>query len=369
MRSYLTAVPHHHEVIPITGVLLVNLGTPEAPTPAAVRRYLAEFLSDPRVTEMPRWLWWWILHGIILRVRPARVARNYQKIWTNEGSPLLSISFAQVAALQQQIDRHFASPFKVVLAMRYGHPSIAEGLEQLRQANAQKIIILPLYPQYASATTGSVFDGCAAVLKQYRVLPELRFITHYHDQTAYITALATQIKNHWRTHGQSEQLLFSFHGLPKRFFLSGDPYYCECQKTARLVANQLNLAEKSWQVVFQSRFGREEWLQPYMDNTLKSLAQTGIRRVDVICPGFAADCLETLEEINHTYRNLFLQAGGKEFHYIPALNDQPEHIQALLELIIQHTQGWQMPTLTELQQEATLRAQRVADDKQYRDEL
>jgi len=169
MRSYLTAVPHHHEVIPITGVLLVNLGTPEAPTPAAVRRYLAEFLSDPRVTEMPRWLWWWILHGIILRVRPARVARNYQKIWTNEGSPLLSISFAQVAALQQQIDRHFASPFKVVLAMRYGHPSIAEGLEQLRQANAQKIIILPLYPQYASATTGSVFDGCAAVLKQYRV--------------------------------------------------------------------------------------------------------------------------------------------------------------------------------------------------------
>lgn len=338
MRSYLTAVPYHHDTAPVIGVLLINLGTPEAPTPNAVRRYLAEFLSDPRITEIPRWLWWWILHGIILRVRPARVARNYQKVWTDQGSPLLSISLAQARQLQQQLDSQ-VYPVKVVLAMRYGHPSIAEGLQQLRQANAQKLLILPLYPQYASATTGSTFDACAEELQRWRWIPELRFITHYHDQPAYIAALATQIEQYWQQHGRPDKLLFSFHGLPKRFFLAGDPYYYECQKTARLIANRLNLDDNLWQMVFQSRFGREEWLQPYIDTTLQDLAQT-TQRVDVICPGFAADCLETLEEVDQTYRKLFLQAGGAEFHYIPALNDTPEHIQALFELITQHTQGW-----------------------------
>lgn len=360
MRSHLSAVPYRHDVAPVIGVLLVNLGTPDAPTSTAVKHYLAEFLSDYRVTEMPRWLWKLILHGVILRVRPAKVARNYQKVWTTDGSPLLSISFAQTQALQQQLEQHCANTYKVVLAMRYGNPSIAAGLEQLRQMNAQRIVILPVYPQYASATTGSVFDACADVLKQWRWLPELRFITQYYEQPNYINALANQIKRHWQTHGQSEQLLFSFHGLPKRFFLAGDPYYCHCQKTARLVATQLNLNEKSWQVVFQSRFGREEWLKPYIDETLHSLAKT-TRRVDVICPGFAADCLETLEEINHTYRNLFLQSGGTEFHYIPALNAEPEHIQVLFDLVMQHTQGW----FAELPEETAQRAYWSRQNSQY----
>lgn len=361
MRSHLSAAPYRHDAVPITGILLVNLGTPDAPTSAAVRRYLAEFLSDYRVTEMPRWLWWMILHGIILRIRPSKVARNYQKIWTTDGSPLLSFSLAQTQKLQQQLDQHCLGAYQVVLAMRYGNPSIAAGLEQLRRMNAQRIVILPLYPQYASATTGSVFDACADVLKQWRWLPELRFVTQYHDQPNYINALANQITQHWQTHGESEQLLFSFHGLPKRFFLAGDPYYCHCQKTARLVASQLNLKEKSWQVVFQSRFGREEWLQPYIDETLQNLAKT-TRRVDIICPGFAADCLETLEEINHTYRNLFLQTGGEKFHYIPALNAESEHIQTLFQLVLQHTQGWH---LTESPQETKQRVQQAHQNSQY----
>ncbi|RKZ41800.1 MAG: ferrochelatase [Gammaproteobacteria bacterium] len=329
-----------HDSLPTTGILLVNLGTPDAPTPGALRRYLAEFLSDPRVTEMPRWFWWLILHGIILRTRPRRSALKYQKIWTEAGAPLLNISQAQAQALVQALRAHFAGPINVALGMRYGNPSIATGLEQLRQANARRILILPLYPQYSSTSTGSIFDAVGDVLKRWRWLPDLRFISHYHDQTAYIYALVVQIKNYWNQYGIPDKLLFSFHGIPKRFFLAGDPYHCECHKTARLVAEQLKLAQEKWQVVFQSRFGREEWLKPYTDHSLMTLGKGGVKRVDVICPGFAADCLETLEEINEENRKIFLQAGGKEFHYIPALNDNVEHIQALLELVIQHTQGW-----------------------------
>lgn len=355
-----TTSDYNHNSLPTTGILLVNLGTPDAPTPAALRRYLGEFLSDPRITEMPRWLWWMILHGIILRVRPRRSALKYQKIWTAQGSPLLNISQAQAQALQQAVTTHFSGQMKVVLGMRYGNPSIAAGLEQLRQANARRIVILPLYPQYSSASTGSIFDAVSQVLTHWRWLPDIRFISHYSDQPTYIRALVTQIQNHWTEHGTSDKLLFSFHGIPKRFFLAGDPYYCECHKTARLVAEQMDLSEKKWQVVFQSRFGREEWLKPYTDHTLMALGKEGIKRVDVICPGFAADCLETLEEINQENRQIFLQAGGQEFHYIPALNDNKEHIQALLELIIQHTQGWQecQQTRPELEQEAQQRTQR-----------
>ncbi len=337
---------YSHNSLPITGILLTNLGTPDAPTPLALRRYLGEFLADPRITEMPRWLWWLILHGIILRIRPRRSARNYQKIWTESGSPLLNISQAQTQALQQAIKAHFAGPMMIALGMRYGNPSIATGLEQLRQANARRILILPLYPQYSASTTGSTFDAVADVLKHWRWLPDVRFVSHYHDHPAYIRALTIQIKNYWAEHGSPNKLLFSYHGIPKRFFLAGDPYHCECYKTARLVAEQLDLSEEKWQVVFQSRFGREEWLKPYTDHTLVVLGKAGMKRVDVICPGFAADCLETLEEIDHTNRQLFLQTGGQEFHYMPALNDNIEHIQALLELIIQHTQGWSECTQT-----------------------
>ncbi len=307
-----------------TGILLINLGTPDAPTPPALRRYLGEFLADPRVTEMPRALWWLILHGIILRIRPRRSALKYQKIWTETGSPLLNISQTQQSELQKAFD---SSEITVALGMRYGNPSIATALEQLRQAKARLLVILPLYPQYSSSTTGSTFDAIAKVLKTWRWIPEVHFISDYHDHPAYIHALIMQIKNYWQKHGTPDQLLFSFHSIPKRFDLAGDPYHSHCQKTAQLVAKQIDI---KWQVVFQSRFGREEWLKPYIDHTLASI---GKGRVDVICPGFAADCLETLEEINQEHRHIFLQAGGKEFHYIPALNNNVEHIQALLELI------------------------------------
>ncbi|MCK5716311.1 MAG: ferrochelatase [Thiomargarita sp.] len=308
-----------------TGILLINLGTPDAPTSSALRRYLGEFLADHRVTEMPRILWWLILHGIILRIRPRKSALKYKKIWTKTGSPLLNISRAQQHALQIALD---SKEMTVVLGMRYGNPSIASALEQLRQPNVQKLIILPLYPQYSSSTTGSTFDAIADVLKTWRWIPEVHFISDYHEHPAYIQALAIQINTYWQKHGNPDKLLFSFHSIPKRFDLAGDPYQSHCYQTAKLVAKHIDV--KEWQVVFQSRFGREEWLKPYTDQTLTAL---GKGRVDIICPGFAADCLETLEEINQENRNRFLQAGGKEFHYIPALNDNVEHIQALLKLI------------------------------------
>lgn len=305
------------------GILLTNLGTPDAPTASALRRYLGEFLADPSVTELPRWLWLPILHGIILQVRPKRSAKLYQKIWTAAGSPLLVTSQTQMTALTERLPVTFA------LGMRYGRPSIAEGLAKLQQAQVHHIIIFPLYPQYSSATTGSTFKAISTVLKQWRWIPEIHFIADYHDHSAYIEALATSIQAYWQTHGQPEQLLFSFHGTPQRFSLAGDPYHQQCLTTAQLVASQLALPEHRWQVTFQSRFGREAWLQPYTDHTLQALAQQGTRRVDVICPGFAADCLETLEEIDQENRQLFLAEGGQTFHYIPALNASPAHIHAL----------------------------------------
>ncbi len=312
------------------GILLVNLGTPDAPTPVALRRYLGEFLADPRVTELPRWLWWLILHGVILRIRPRRAAKKYQTIWTKNGSPLLSISQTQAKALAIAL----GDKFTVALGMRYGNPSIAAGLEKLRQANSQRIVVLPLYPQYSGSTTGSTFDAVAEVLQTWRRVPDLGFISHYHDEPAYIQALVAHIKTYWAKHGIPDKLLFSFHGVPKRFVIAGDPYFDQCQKTAQLVAAQMNLSEEKWALVFQSRFGREEWLKPYTDHTLTALGKAGLKRVDVICPGFAADCLETLEEINQENRQVFLKAGGQEFHYIPALNDKSEHIQALVALLI-----------------------------------
>jgi len=312
-----------------TGVLLINLGTPDAPTPTAVRRYLSEFLWDYRVTEMSRFFLWIILHGIILRTRPRHSARKYGKIWTNTGSPLLNISKAQVQALIAQIPENI----KISLGMRYGKPSIADGLEELCQSQVQKIVIFPLYPQYSSSTTGATFDAVSEVLKQWRWIPDIHFISSYYDNSAYIHALFMQIKTYWVQYGKPDKLLFSFHGIPKRFFTAGDPYPHQCHRTAQSVANCLNLQEFEWQTVFQSRFGREEWLKPYTDETLISLGKSGVNRVDVMCPGFAADCLETLEEIDQENRQLFLQAGGKFFHYIPALNDNPEHIKALSELI------------------------------------
>ena len=331
--------PFPHSRPPYVGILLTNLGTPDAPTPAALRRYLAEFLWDSRVVELPRLLWWLILHGVILRVRPARSARKYQAIWTPDGSPLLVISQRQKAAIAAQLTTRCPGPVHVALGMRYGNPSIAAALAELRAAGVERLLVLPLYPQYSAATVASTFDAVAAELRTWRWLPELRFITHYHDDPGYLDALAAQIHAE-RTEQPGERLLFSFHGLPQRNLLAGDPYYCQCQKTARLVAERLALPTDAWAVAFQSRFGRAEWLQPYTSVLLADWARAGIKSVDVVCPGFAADCLETLEEIALENRQTFLEAGGERYRYLPALNDDPRHIAALVGLIERHAAGW-----------------------------
>ena len=329
-----------HGAVPCTGVLLTNLGTPDAPTPGAVRRYLAEFLADPRVVDRPRWLWLPILSGIILNIRPRRSAHAYRQIWTAAGSPLLTITQSQTQALQTSLQARFGGPVKLAFAMRYGNPSIARGLEQLRQAGARRLLILPLYPQYSAATTASTFDAVAAVFKRWPWLPETRMVMSYHDDPGYIAALKASVEKHWREHGRGQRLLLSFHGVPERYLLQGDPYHCQCHKTGRLLAEALALEDGQWQVTFQSRFGPERWLQPYTDVTLGSLARQGVTDIDLICPGFSADCLETLEENNMRNRDLFLEAGGKRFAYIPCLNDDAAHIAALADLVARHTQGW-----------------------------
>jgi ferrochelatase len=340
MPRFLGDPSYAHGTQPCMGVLVTNLGTPDAPTPRALRRYLAEFLADPRVVETPRVIWWLALHAVILRVRPRRSARLYEKVWQEAGSPLLRISRSQTAALQRALTQKLPGPVRVALGMRYGKPSIAAALDELRHASARRLLVLPLYPQYSATTTASTFDAVADQLKNWRWLPELHFVTHYHDEPGYIRALARSVKATWEAHGRSRRLLFSFHGIPNRYFLAGDPYHCQCRKTARLVADELGMPEGDWTVSFQSRFGPQEWLAPYTDRTLREWAKNGISSVDVICPGFSADCLETLEEIAQLNREVFLSAGGERYTYIPALNDGVEHIQLLADLVAKHSQGW-----------------------------
>jgi len=340
MSKYSGIADYPHNTPGRTGILLTNLGTPDSATVADLRKYLAEFLSDTRVVELPPVLWWPILHGIILRTRPKKSAMAYQKIWTDSGSPLMHISIKQLNAIKESLHDRSKGPVLVELAMRYGNPSIRSALDRLRLSNVQRLLIFPLYPQYSAATTASTFDAVADVLKTWRWLPELRMLNHYHDNTLYIDALADSVREHWVEHGKGDRLLFSFHGLPKHYFLAGDPYFCQCHKTARLVAEQLELEDKCWMVSFQSRFGPREWLKPYTDQTLIEWGRQGIRKVSVICPGFAADCLETLEEIKLQNRDFFLNAGGENFSYIDALNDNASHIHALTELIIENCRGW-----------------------------
>ncbi len=325
----------NHEQPACIGVLLTNLGTPDAPTRKALRRYLKEFLWDPRVVEQPRWLWWLVLNIVILTIRPAKSAAAYRKVWSDEGSPLLAISKKQAAKLQVSLHDKLGEHIHVELAMRYGNPSIKAGLEALRAKNCKKIIILPLYPQYSATTTASTFDAVANVLKSWRRIPELHLIDAYHDHPAYIDALAQSVEDYWQQHGQSERLLMSYHGIPERYFKLGDPYPCHCRKTARLLQQRLGLDEEQAHVAFQSRFGREPWLQPYTDATLKTWGREGVASVDVICPGFSADCLETIEEVGMENRDYFLAAGGQKYRYIPALNDTDTHIEALSQIIIE----------------------------------
>ena len=331
------------------GVLMVNLGTPDAPDRASVRRYLKEFLWDARVVEMARPIWWFALNGIILNTRPGRSAAAYQKIWTDQGSPLLVISKKQRAALSEMLERRFGSEVPVALGMRYGNPSIRSALEQLRDTGVRRILVLPMYPQYSATTTASIFDALTTELRTWRWLPELRFINNFHDVPAYIDALAESVRRHRAEFGDAERLLMSFHGIPEEYFHKGDPYHCECQKTGRLLAENLGLDAGQWQLSFQSRLGPKQWLQPYTDHTLEQLAADGVKSVQVMCPGFSADCLETLEEIAMENREVFLNAGGERYEYIPCLNDETGHIAMLAGLVEQHTQGWG-PSLDDPQQ-------------------
>tara|TARA_B110000196_G_scaffold101200_1_gene87961 strand:- start:18001 stop:19011 length:1011 start_codon:yes stop_codon:yes gene_type:complete len=321
------------------GILMVNLGTPEAPTPKAVRAYLKEFLSDVRVVDAPRLIWWFVLR-IILLIRPKPVSEAYQSIWTKDGSPLLVISKKQAAAVQNRLQEITGSDIPVELAMTYGNPNILSASNALRSRGVERILILPMYPQFSSSTTAAIYDKLSDLLKQCPHLPEMRWIRDYHDNADYINALANSVKQQWEQNGQAEKLLMSFHGVPERYTNKGDPYERHCRKTAALLAENLNLSAEQWQCCFQSRFGREEWVKPYTDHTLKQWGKEGVKSVDIICPAFAADCLETLEEIQVENKEYFLEAGGERYNYIPALNDNPDHIDMLSQLIIKHSQGW-----------------------------
>jgi ferrochelatase len=336
--SRFTAPDHRHGEGGHTGVLLVNLGTPEAPTPAAVRRFLDEFLSDPRVVEAPRLIWWLALHGFILRVRPRRSAKAYQQIWTPQGSPLL----LHGRELTAKVGERLGSRCHVALGMTYGSPSIPVALRSLRDAGARRLLILPLYPQYSGTTTASVFDRVTSELQSWRWVPEFRFINHYFREPAYLSAVARSVAEHWQQH-ERKHLLFSFHSIPERYFRAGDPYFCQCQETARRVAAALDLTQQDWSVSFQSQLPRQEWLKPYTDEWLLEAARAGRRKVTVVCPGFASDCLETLEEIALRNREAFLGAGGEAYDYVPALNARSDHAELLADLITRHARDWDLP--------------------------
>lgn len=342
MPRFLPEPAHRHGTPAQTAVVLVNLGTPEAPTAPALRRYLKQFLSDPRVVEIPRLAWWPILNGIILNTRPSKSAAKYASIWMPEGSPLKVHTERQAKLLTGLLGER-GHRVAVTWAMRYGSPSIPETLAWLKAEGARRILLLPLYPQYSASTTATALDEACAWLQRIRNQPEMRCIRNYHDDPGYVDALADTVRAHWQAHGRPDEharLVMSFHGLPRRNLDLGDPYYCECQKTGRLLAERLGLTPDEYKVCFQSRFGRAAWLQPYTAPTLQEMAKAGVRRVDVICPGFSADCLETLEEIALEGKADFLNAGGQTYHYIPALNEHPGWISALADLAERHLQGW-----------------------------
>lgn len=342
--------PYHHGTAAKTGILLINLGTPDAPTAAAVKTYLGEFLSDPRVVEIPRALWWLILNGIILNTRPKKSAEKYALIWMPEGSPLLVHTQRQAKLLQGYLGEALKAPsspqaeaessISVEFAMRYGNPSVEAGLNKLKQQHCDRILIVPLYPQYAASTTASAMDAVFKALGEMRNMPEIRMIRHFHDHPGYIGALAASVRENWQTYGRPDVLVISFHGLPRYTLEKGDPYHCECQKTGRLLAEALGLEPQQYRICFQSRFGRAEWIKPYTAATLEELGKQGVKRVDAICPGFVGDCLETLEEIAMEGKATFLGAGGKEYHYIPCLNERQDWIVALRTIVMEHLQGW-----------------------------
>ena len=336
--------PFDHAHRPATGVLMVNLGTPDAPTPAALRRYLGQFLSDPRVVEIPRLVWLPILHGIILRTRPKASAAKYASIWTQQGSPLRVWTDRQATLLQGYLGER-GHRVTVRWAMRYGQPSIASALDAFKAEGVRRLLVVPLYPQYSGATTASVMDDVFAWGRRTRLLPELRTINHFHDDSRYVDVLADSVRRHWQAQGRGDKLVMSFHGMPERTLHLGDPYHCHCHKTARLLAEKLGLGKNDYVVTFQSRFGRAKWLEPYTEPTLRALGKAGTKRVDVICPAFVSDCIETLEEIAMEGKQAFISSGGQAFSYIPCLNDGHAWITALSSICEQHLMGW--PTRAE----------------------
>lgn len=342
--KYIGTTAFDHESPAKIGVLITNLGTPEAPQRGAVRTYLKEFLSDPRVVELPRALWWLILNGIILNVRPGRSAAAYRGVWTEAGSPLMLHTRDQAQGLERAMNERFPDRVVVRFAMRYGRPAIGEVLQEMADAGVRQLLVLPLYPQYSATTTASTFDAIAADFTQRRWLPDFRFVTHYHDEPGYIEALAESVREFRAEHGDADKLLFSYHGVPQSCLEKGDPYHCECLKTTRLVAEALGLAEDQYLTTFQSRVGRQQWLQPYTDETMKTLPSQGVESLQVICPGFSSDCLETIEEIDVENRNYFLQAGGKSYAYIPCLNSRESHIRFLADFVTGQIAPWLAPT-------------------------
>jgi ferrochelatase len=334
-----------------TGILLVNLGTPDAPTAQAVRPYLKEFLSDPRVVEIPKPIWWLILNGIILNVRPKRSAAKYASVWLPEGSPLRVYTEKQATLLEGYLSERTKAPFVVDYAMSYGNPSIASVMQKLKAQNCTRILVVPLYPQYAASSTATVFDRAFAAVQSMRNTPAIRTIKHFHDDAGYIKALAANVNEYWMKNGRPEKLVMSFHGVPQYTLEKGDPYHCECLKTGRLLAEELGLSKEQYVVSFQSRFGKAEWVKPYTTATLLELGKQKTKRVDVVCPGFVADCLETLEEIAMEGKEDFQHAGGGEYHYIPCLNDRSDWMRAFTDLVMQNLQGWLIePNTGELEQ-------------------
>lgn len=349
---YLHEPSFKHGSVAKLGVLLINLGTPDAPTAKALRPYLKQFLSDPRVIEIPRALWSPILNLIILNTRPRKSAEKYASIWTTDGSPLLVHTRKQAKLLQGYLGERTKTPMVVDFAMRYGSPSVASVIEKLKAQGCDRILALPMYPQYAASSTASALDAVFAALGATRNQPALRTVKHFHDDPGYIGALARSVNDYWMQNGRPDQLIMSFHGVPKFTLDKGDPYHCECQKTGRLLADALGLKPERYRITFQSRFGRAEWLKPYTQPTLEELGKKKVGRVDVVCPGFVADCLETLEEIAMECRTAFLSAGGKEFHYIPCLNESPQWIHALTDIAVANLQGWLAEDPAQLRQAA-----------------
>lgn len=356
MARFTPEPPYHHGAPSRIGILLVNLGSPEAPTRQALRPYLREFLSDRYVVEIPRLLWWPLLNLFVLQTRPKRSAERYAQVWMREGAPLKVHTERQATLLRGYLGERIKYPMVVEYAMRYGKPSIGDKLRVLKAQNCDRLLVLPLYPQYSASTTGTAFAAVFDCLARMRRMPALRTVLHFHDHAGYIGALAQNVRDYWSTNGRPDRLVMSFHGVPRFTLEKGDPYHCECQKTARLLGEALTLKPEQYHIAFQSRFGRAEWLKPYTADMLVQLGRQNVGRVDVVCPGFVSDCLETLEEIAIEGKTAFLQAGGREFHYIPCLNERDDWIQALTDIAAKQLLGWTVAAPSDALEQARLRA-------------